>query len=424
MSIPVLPSYLQGTATGGLLQNLNIQQAQQQVPGNVYSPGMGTAPYAPQQPLSPQFQQAIADATGPGGYIDYPRLQRQLGLTHEQMNSMIQSGGITAGASSQGPGVSVVPSSAAPSQNQGSSTAETPLGVYGSGGQMSPEQLMAATLGLRSHQVGDTGSGGGAGSIGAGTAKKEEESKGLNLSGTEGGAANANGGNPAFTSQSSPSSATIGYASPNGNGAAYSGPAAGFQGPGMQGQAGALQMQQANPQAALNAYQNTAGYQLMNAPGAYQQSPGYQYAMDQALGQVQNQASARGMLESGAVIRGMQQTATGLAQQDYGNWWNRQNQLYGDYQNRLQGLAGGPTGSQDAMTAGANLASGNLQTASNLGSLFGNQGTSGMGAYVNTAAAQSGNMINAGQQQANVQAANQATQLAGATLASNQRGLF
>lgn len=283
---------------------------------------------------------------------------------------------------------------------------------------LSPEEMRARTNALQSN-IGDSsggsgdsenGMGGLGGAPAGGTSSASNGGGGLNLSGVGGNA--PIGSSPGSLNQSyTPVGSTIGYAAPNGGS------------PG--GQSGVLQMQAPNSQAALDTYKSTPGYQLLNAPGAYEASPGYQYAMNEAMNQVQNNASARGMLESGAVLKQMQQTASGLAQQDYGNWWNRQNQLYGDYQNRLQGLAGGPTGSQDAMTAGANAAQANLQTGSNLGSLFGNQGTSGMGGIINTAAAQSGNMINAGQQQAQIGAANQATQLAGATLANNQnRGLF
>lgn len=264
------------------------------------------------------------------------------------------------------------------------------------------------------------GSGGGSAGGGGGAGGGSSGGGGLNLQDT---GVSPTGSSPYNLQQSSTQLGnTVGYVNP---GNVNQTGTVGYNGGEMNnylGQNGALQP--ANTQAGLDAYKNTTGYQLLNAPGAYQQSPGYQYAMNEALNQVQNNAAAKGMLESGAVLKSMQQTASGLAQQDYGNWWNRQNQLYGDYQNRLQGLAGGPTGSADAMTTGANLAQGNLQTGSNLGSLFGNQGTAGMGGILNTAAAQSGNMINAGQQQAQVNAANQSTQLAGATLGSRQGGLF
>lgn len=51
----------------------------------------------------------------------------------------------------------------------------------------------------------------------------------------------------------------------------------------------------------------------------YEESPGYQYAVDQGLGQVNRNMGARGLSESGAELKGLTRMATGLAQQDYGN---------------------------------------------------------------------------------------------------------
>lgn len=415
-----VPFYMEGSQTGGILQNLPPAEGTSQsyiapLPGGQpagYTPGYGQAPMAAGG--DPKISSAIADASAGGAGIDWPRVQRQLGYSNAQMDSMIQSGGFSSYVNPQGTGPATT-----------SATGSDPW--------LSPDELRAKTNALQSNLFsgqsggggGGAGDGTGAGGAGDGTGTGAG-GRGLNLSGTQGGAPTGSTAG-ALNQSMTPINGTVGYRDPgavnNTNTVGYIGPGGTNSG----GQAGVLQMQPANAQSALDQYKNTAGYQLLNAPGAYEQSPGYQYAMDQALGQVQQGASARGMLESGAVLRDMQKTASGLAQQDYGNWWNRQNQLYGDYQNRLQGLAGGPTGSADAMTAGANAAQANLQTGSNLGSLFGNQGTTGMGGIINTAAAQSGNMINAGQQQATVNAANQATQLAGATLASNQQkpqGLF
>ncbi len=374
-------SYLDGTATGSLLSGSSPTS----VPVN-YVPGYGTTPQ-------------VGTAPGAGGLDAIIQAMQPYGENAVYKAVQAFNSGQTYN----------------PTTGQ-----TTPMTVAGQGeAWLSPDQLRAKTNALQTSPAdyGSSGSGGGGGGSIGGSAGAAAGGSGLNLAGVSGDAG-ANGGNPAFTNSATSTNPTLGYQNPGQVG--YIGAANGGV---PQGQQGVLQMQQANPQAALDQYKSTPGYQLLNAPGAYQQSPGYQYAMDQAMNQVQNNASARGMLESGAVIRDMQKNASGLAQQDYGNWWNRQNQLYGDYQNRLQGLAGGPTGSADAMTAGANAAQANLQTGSNLGSLFGNQGTSGMGGIMNTAAAQAGNMINAGQQQATVNAANQATQLAGATLASN-KGLF
>lgn len=422
-----IPAYLQGSQTGGILQNLASPQ-QSYIPAisgtqpQQYTPGYGQAPYA-----APALQSYIP-ATSTGGMsmqmaqqiLSSPSASPENKWAAQQaMERLAQNASTMSTFPSQQN--QPAPQTAAPQTSNEFTVAGDP------NAWMTPDQMRASTQGLQSRlSSGQSGSGGSGSNSIVPPQEQAAGSRGLNLSGVGG---NAPGGATAgqLTQSSTPIGPTLGYQDPgsvnNTNTVGYINPGSSNSG----GQAGVLQMQQANPQAALDQYKGTPGYQLLNAPGAYQASPGYQYAMNEALNQVQNQASARGMLESGAVLKQMQQTASGLAQQDYGNWWNRQNQLYSDYQNRLQGLAGGPTGSADAMTAGANAAQANLQTGSNLGSLFGNQGTAGMGGIINTAAAQSGNMINAGQQQASVNAANQATQLAGATLASNQqqaRGLF
>jgi len=401
-----VPFYTQGTAVGGLLGGLQNQQASQQS-ATGYVPGQGQAPMAPLQSSIPGIEMF---GQGQGSFSGVSDAANYTGLTDWERNKMAS----IASGNDEFMKDSFMSSIASKATPGGAADPQ----VIAAGGWLSPEEMRAKTNGLQSSREsgGSSGGGGGGGGGAAGGTGGGTGGGGLNLSGTQGNA--PTGSTPGSLNQSAtPLSNTLGYTP------GYTAPGSINNG----GQAGVLQMQQANPQGALDQYKNTPGYQLLNAPGAYEQSPGYQYAMDQSMNQVQNAASAKGMLESGAVIKNMQQTASGLAQQDYGNWWNRQNQLYGDYQNRLQGMAGGPTGGADAMTAGANAAQANLQTGSNLGSLFGNQGTTGMGGIINTAAAQSGNMINAGQQQASVNAANQSTQLAGATLASSQqqaRGLF
>ena len=404
-----VPFYMQGSQTGGILQNLQ-QPSQSYIPSipgaqpQGYTPGYGQAPYA-QQPQGAAALDAAIRAAAPYG-------QGAIQKAVDAYNIGQSYNPVTGTVSPQG-------------------AAATGLSSTNSQEQwLSPDELGAKNDALKS-RLGGGGSSGGGGGGGAGAAPGAGTAAGggLNLSGTQGGI--PTGSTPGSLTQSStPIGQTVGFQNP---GSVNNTGTVGYSGPGgsnSQGQAGVLAMQPADPNAAMAAYQNTPGYQMLgnDQTAQYQQSPGYQYAVKEALNQVQQNASARGLLESGSALRGMTDRAQGMAQQDYGNWWNRQNQLYGDYQNRLQGLAGGPTGSADAMTTGANAAQANLQTGSNLGSLFGNQGTTGMGGIINTAAAQSGNMINAGQQQATVNAANQATQLAGATLASNQqnqnRGLF
>lgn len=390
------PFYLQGSQTGDILSAPTYGQTP--LATSPYTPGSGTAPY------SGTGQWTEADLAGlvSSGQFN----TRDQAAAH--LNS-IQNG-------SAGPaGVSVYssPQSAAgqTSPSGGSTVGGTVIGGASGQGWMTPEQMRAATNSLGSISGGASAGGGGGSAIGSGT--------GGGAATTGGGSGGAGLNLAGYTPQSSsPNLAANTF--PNTNGLTYS-PLNDAQGSAPNG---ALQMQAANPQAAMQAYQNTPGYQMLgnDQTSQYQQSPGYQYAVNEAMRQVQQNGASRGLLESGNVMRAMTDRAQGMAQQDYGNWWNRQNQLYSDYQNRLQGLAGGATGSQDAMTTGANMAQGTYQTGSNIGSLFGNQGSTGMGGIINTGAAQSANMTNAGAQQAQVNAANQSTQLAGATVGS--RGLF
>lgn len=53
------------------------------------------------------------------------------------------------------------------------------------------------------------------------------------------------------------------------------------------------------------------------------QMPGYQFALSQGLRGAQQSATARGLGLSGAALKGAEQFATGLADQTYGNQFNR-----------------------------------------------------------------------------------------------------
>lgn len=294
-------------------------------------------------------------------------------------------------------------------------------------GQSDP-WLNANELGAKTDALGGIGgasgggaSGGGGGgmpagaSAGSGTGMGTGTSSGSGVLGGMSGGTTANN-NPAFNQ----ATGQYGLSPTN----TYQSPQMGAIQP---GQGGAIQMQQASPQNALQNYYNTPGYQLLgnNQAQQFQASPGYQYAVNQALGQVQQNASARGLLESGAALRGMTDRAQGMASQEYNNWWNQQSQLYGDYQNRLQGLAGGSTGGDQAYGLGMAQGANSMQTGSNLGSLFGNQGNAGLSGMVAAGGAQANNMLNAGAQQAQINSANQATRLAGAVASQPQRtGLF
>lgn len=391
------PAYLQGTQTGSILQGVNnLNQA-----NTSYVPGQGSAPTAAPAPtvssdpnaLYKQYQAALAGGQTLGSFENYFAANYKPGGT-----------------------MSVIPTPGGAGTTSTSGGTTTSTGGIGGNltgdAWMNSDQMRAELNGLPSlsggTSAGGSGGGGGGSSVG-GSAGGGTGGLGLGTSptgGTVGGLNSSQYQTGTPLTYNSPGTNTYGQTGTNAN-----------------GQAANIQMQAANPQSAMAAYQNTPGYQMLgnDQTNQYQQSPGYQYAVSEAMKQVQNGASSRGLLESGSALRAMTDRAQGMAQQDYGNWWNRQNQLYSDYQNRLAGLAGGNTGSQNAMTLGQAQAANTTQTGSNIASLFGNQGNTGMGGIINTGAAQSSNMTNAGAQQAMVQQANASTQLAGATV---NQGLF
>lgn len=375
-----VPFYLDGQSqTAGLFQ-------QPQSSPNGYVPGQGTAPYA-----QPQYSAQVIPGTnipasqaGTGGFV-----QAQGGIPAQYAAIM------------------------ASTNPEHKAFQDQLRAQYGTSGQQTDGWLNSDELRARTDSLGNFVAPGSNGSGGSGSGSGGVP---VDKGGLLGG--NSNLGSPA-PANNSPQFTGGGVSYPNNPAIPYNAPG---DIPGSGGtSSGSLSMQQSSPQDALAAYKNTAGYQLLNTPGAYQASPGYQYAMDEAMRGVQGNASARGLLESGSALRGLNTAIQGVAQQDYGNWWQRQNQGFDSYQNRLAGLAGGNVGGDQAYNLGQAQGAGSLQTGSNLASLFGNQGAAGYGGLVNTGAAQSNNMTNAGAQQAQIGAANQSTQLAGAVY---NRGLF
>lgn len=101
-------------------------------------------------------------------------------------------------------------------------------------------------------------------------------------------------------------------------------------------------------------------------------TPGYQFALDQGMRQVNNSAAARGLGLSGAQLKGATNFATGLADQTYGNQFNRAlSQFNTNYQvaqndvNNLMGVVGmGQNAAAQTGNAGITAANnaGNYQT--------------------------------------------------------------
>jgi hypothetical protein len=108
------------------------------------------------------------------------------------------------------------------------------------------------------------------------------------------------------------------------------------------------------------------------AMGKFQQSPGYQFSRDQGLRAVDAGASATGMLRSGATIKAEDAFGTGLADQEFGNYYNR---VKGLADLGETAAAGGATTANTS--ANAALIGGNAQS-----SIYGNT-AAGLGTTVN-----------------------------------------
>lgn len=103
-------------------------------------------------------------------------------------------------------------------------------------------------------------------------------------------------------------------------------------------------------------------------------TPGYQFNMTQGLKSVNNAMGARGLLNSGAVMKGASGYATGLADSTYTNQFNMDQTLKQSNYNRLYGVAQmgenaaaqtGSYGTQTAAQIGQNtIGAGNAQAAS------------------------------------------------------------
>ncbi|HBO9747891.1 tail fiber domain-containing protein [Pseudomonas aeruginosa] len=112
-----------------------------------------------------------------------------------------------------------------------------------------------------------------------------------------------------------------------------------------------------NPKAALQQKFNFTGQDLENTPG-------YQFALDQGMRAVQNSSAARGLGLSGAQLKGATQFATGLADQTYGDQYNRALSTYNtNYQtaannvnNLMQLLNIGQSSAAQTGVAGLNAA--------------------------------------------------------------------
>lgn len=106
----------------------------------------------------------------------------------------------------------------------------------------------------------------------------------------------------------------------------------------------------------------TAGQNALNNlqdPNAFTASPGYEWLRSEGMRDIGNSFAARGGAASGNALRALSEFQTGLAAQDYNNFWNRQAGLAGVGQNTAVNLG----------SLGANAAG-------NIGNALANQGAS------------------------------------------------
>ncbi len=72
---------------------------------------------------------------------------------------------------------------------------------------------------------------------------------------------------------------------------------------------------------------------------AFTASPGYQFNYDEGLRAIDRGAAARGLLHSGAGVKAEQRFGSGLASNEYNNWWNQGLGLAGLGQNAATTVA-------------------------------------------------------------------------------------
>lgn len=83
-----------------------------------------------------------------------------------------------------------------------------------------------------------------------------------------------------------------------------------------------------------------AGANMLKPGYDYTASPGYQFRLSEGLRGVENSAAARGILQSGGTLKGIDRYAEGLAASDFGDAFNRQMAIASGGQQAMQGSAG------------------------------------------------------------------------------------
>jgi hypothetical protein len=121
---------------------------------------------------------------------------------------------------------------------------------------------------------------------------------------------------------------------------------------------------------------NVAPYSYQAQPFNYEQSPGYQFAVNQGQGAINANAARMGTQLSSGNLKNLASYTTGMANQDYGNQWNR-------YMQGQQFNAGNQWNAYQSQNEQANqrfgrgmtLAGTGINAANNMGQLTSNYGT-------------------------------------------------
>lgn len=122
-----------------------------------------------------------------------------------------------------------------------------------------------------------------------------------------------------------------------------------------------------------------------------EQTPGYQWNMQQGQQAATNSAAARGLASSGAALKGAAGYASGLADQTYQNQFNNQLQA----NSAAQGNLTNAFQRQNALLGyGANAAGASAQNATNTASLSGQAAMAGVGASMAGTTAMANSLTN------------------------------
>lgn len=105
------------------------------------------------------------------------------------------------------------------------------------------------------------------------------------------------------------------------------------------------------------------GFAMLQPGYDYTTSPGYQFRLDEGLRGVQNSAAAKGLLQSGGTLKGIDKYSQNFAANDFNDQFNR-----------LMAVSGG---GQQAATSGASLGQSNANSIADLLTQAGNAKASG-----------------------------------------------